>query len=417
MNLYFKRFLLFGFCLIGSVSYAQITVTNGYIISNENDTVYGRLEKSNTGYFKRCVFVKDNSTAIEYLKPDQVKKFHVAPDIFFDAIEYNGKKKFLRLLSTGKINLFSDESNLYISDNESNASMLLGGEKVITIDGTECFKPDEAYKTQIMIINPDSAYFNRIQKLKFQPQKVYELINDINGNGKMSDIGCEPGKVFNRIHFGIEAGVTINQIGLYDLNYYGAYYMNRPSIVNLYAAGVYAGANFKLKIAETNSYFSVGLNVERIKYSKTEGYGLIQSPNVTSDGGIMHRDTLGSIKDIVNLDLNSVNLPLFLHFERSCNRFRPFYDVGITFKHFFRNEGSLNRKMYFHTSQYEEKSYKLTLPTNMDGFNLGIGCRYLIDMNTSVSIGYNFGHMINNRELENNLKRYNINRIFLSFNF
>ena len=56
MNKKHCLFLLFLLLFTTAFLYSQITTADGYIITSNNDTLYGKLEYSNSPYADWCIF-------------------------------------------------------------------------------------------------------------------------------------------------------------------------------------------------------------------------------------------------------------------------------------------------------------------------------------------------------------------------
>jgi len=79
-------------------------------------------------------------------------------------------------------------------------------------------------------------------------------------------------------------------------------------------------------------------------------------------------------------------------------KLRPFIDLGVSNAWFLNRDITVSRQVNIHNVKVEDSSLKFKLPTFSFGINLGFGFRYVINMNNSITAGFNivsFSHNSN----------------------
>ena len=110
----FKRIYLLVISLIipcSFMAYGQPDFRDGYIITAENDTIYGKIDfRSGFKNRKLCRF-KGQNGLVEYT-PDQITGYRFINDRFYSAQIIPGT--FVEVLVSGKLSLFRDGYDFYI---------------------------------------------------------------------------------------------------------------------------------------------------------------------------------------------------------------------------------------------------------------------------------------------------------------
>lgn len=418
MNFGIRNILMSAFCLAATAVSGQITTREGYIITLENDTIFGRLEYANSGYLNKCVLGKGDSPKIEWLKPGDIKGYYVNPDIQFSSTKCQGEDMFLRVLSEGKINLYTDKLDLYVSNNTDSVVRLAGGKEYCTVNGQQYAQRVNTFKTQIWVLTSDRNYYQRIEELNYDQVKITALIKEINGSEDDSDIKIRSGNTIHQGHFGFEAGLSFNSFLVENMpDRYDTLLISMVSDEKHKVNSWFAGVNYKWKLGKGNSYLSGALDFELMSGNSQKEEGVIHSTtmHLTDDGNLYYIDTVGTVTDTYSFNMVSLCVPLVFHKEMSYNMLRPFFDLGFLVRFNFRNEGSLKRTIVFSEST-ENEEYRMHIPAFMSGVRAGAGVRWLINMNYSVSAGVSAeitGFGSDSQGLYHMVSK----RTYLSFNF
>jgi hypothetical protein len=419
MKLRFKPLLVISLCFTSVIMFGQITYTKGYIISNVNDTIFGRLEYSKSGLHDRCVFINEDSKDISYLKPSDINGFYISNDNRFRSVYCDGRKIFLKIISEGKVNLYSDDLSLFVSAKTDSVVELSGGRKEYSSGGEYYSKESSFFKVQLMRCISDTSFNKRIENLKFDNKQITDLITDINGKGKGIDSKEIPSRIFNKNYFAIECGFSFYSFEKNNIYYgYDGHVYDIRSPETNYLNSLYAGVNYKRKIFSTNSYIKAGLNLETFTNCKKEEKGILRTGLLFRDFDLpLIVDTLGKVTDTYAFKLSSVYLPVEFQEEISFNRLRPYFEMGLSARYYFKNDSYLNRRTVMDNLAVEEVRYKLIIPKYVMGINFGIGARYILDINSSLSCGLNIEILNTRRTDSSNFGNMLVSRAYISYNF
>ncbi len=108
-----KKLLLALLVFTVSKAYAQLNFNPGYIISIEQDTIYGRIAlKGDASLCKFCLFKSENKKITKYL-PSEIRAFYIEGIRYYESFEVDGESKFLEMLFKGAVNIY------YYTDNNS----------------------------------------------------------------------------------------------------------------------------------------------------------------------------------------------------------------------------------------------------------------------------------------------------------
>ncbi len=415
----FKTLVVISLCFTATITFGQITYTKGYIVSNNNDTVSGRIEYSKSGLHNKCVFADENSKDLSYLKPSDVKGFYASPGYKFRTFHFNGQEIFLKVISEGKVNLYSDDLNLFISGKTDSVVELTGGRQVYSSEGKYYSKESSLFKVQLMRCINDTSFNKKIDRLNFDNTEITNAIIDINGKNESADSKKLSSEIFNKNSFGFEGGLSFYSFNKTNIYYgYDDHVYDVKSSKTNYAYSLYGGVKYTRKIYATSSYLKVGLNLEMMTNNKKEDKGILRTGLLFRDFDVPFViDTLGKVTDSYSYKLNSVFVPIEFQEELSFNRLRPILELGVSARYFFRNDSYLNRTTVLDDLTVVEERYKLSIPSYVMGVNFGIGSRYILDINSSISFGLNIELLATGRTASTNFGNTLVSRAYISYNF
>ena len=113
---------------------------------------------------------------------------------------------FLRALSRGRVNLYSDGKGLFISDSSIMAVELKGGEKPVVINGKNYVQEFNNYKSQLQAYVKDPTFNSRIANMYYDQNEIMRFVREVNNDN--SDL-MKP-HVYNRSYFAFEAAVSVS---------------------------------------------------------------------------------------------------------------------------------------------------------------------------------------------------------------
>lgn len=150
-----NRFLITSLSVLVSVIITgQSNLKPGYIIDNNNDTIYGQV--ANNEYrinSAKCEFIPENEENIKTYYPGDIYSYRIIDGKYYVTKSIEGKKYFVEYLVNGKMDLFflCDESNSerYFITKDDALEELIYKEEYLKIDGKQYIKRSEYYKGTI----------------------------------------------------------------------------------------------------------------------------------------------------------------------------------------------------------------------------------------------------------------------------
>lgn len=366
-----------------TLCFAQLPVMDGYAVTNDRDTIPGKLEYvSRVLAENKLVFIEHQSVKISVLRPSAISGLYAYSGIAFESKELDGRRIFLRLLSRGRVNLYSDGKDLFLSDGPLKVMRLRGGTQTVIIEGKPHAQKVNSYKAQL-ISQIESSFHVKIRSLPFEQKAVLNLIREVNKD--LTDTS-KP-RLDNHGYFSVDAGYSLNMMKKLseaddDLNNH-----TRHRTMSWMM-----GLRYKRKILNTRSHIGVGLHYEHTPSIRVgERKFLHSSITVPADGGPSYpSDTTGSQLDVYSYKLNSIDLSIGFIPEVSNGRFRPFLDIGMASKFYLNSDATFKRNSYDKSGALaDETQTPMQLRSLILGPKLGSGCRLILDMNRSLSAGFN----------------------------
>ena len=402
--------IFFVFKLDAEVVSAQIPVVDGFLVTNDRDTIRGKFEYVSKSLFEnRLVFIKGARTAISVFRPAEIRGLF-SSGIAFESKKVEGERMFLRALSRGRVNLYSDGKGLFISDSSIMAVELKGGEKPVVINGKNYVQEFNNYKSQLQAYVKDPTFNSRIANMYYDQNEIMRFVREVNNDN--SDL-VKP-HVYNRSYFAFEAGVSVSSMERrmtdddFDMRSQDWDYDIKRHLVRSWVAGL----TFKLKMLKTRSHIGAGLQYEHTPLTVVEDRRLFN----TGAPFISPSDTIVEVVDRYAYKFSSVNFGFGFYPEVSNGRFRPFFDVGLAGKIYLMNEASSNRTRYENGVMMEQSEKAWMTPGFLIGPKGGGGCRFIIDMDRSLSAGFT-AELYGSSKVEMDIVRIFAKRIYLVYAF
>jgi hypothetical protein len=135
--------------LISNQLFSQVIDRSGYVITPDNDTLYGKIDYNVIQKSKKvCRFTNDTGTN-EYT-PQQIKGFFFDRDKYYTSRIVNDK--FLQVLVTGELSLYKDGAVYYLEKKGNEVLKLAYTEIKDTIDGIVTVREDFTWKGLVNIL-------------------------------------------------------------------------------------------------------------------------------------------------------------------------------------------------------------------------------------------------------------------------
>ena len=177
------KLLILIFLFTAGKLFAQSDFRNGYVIDNEGDTIYGRIDyRGDLLMSQVCRFKQANSDSIINYYPYEIKKFRFEHSkCYVSRIVESGRHIFLEYLVKGKLNVYyyrNHKSDYYLIDKEGFPLKVIPYYKGIKYkeDGTPILYESTAHIGLLKLYTQGSPDF------KLNPEKIrsidhYNLIN------------------------------------------------------------------------------------------------------------------------------------------------------------------------------------------------------------------------------------------------
>jgi hypothetical protein len=379
---------------------AQIVTADGYLVTNNNDTISGKLEYFPKGDADRCNIVRNGSKIIEFYHPGEIKGYHILPNLTYHSFSYDDRTHLLRLVSQGKINLYNYKDNLYIEDGSGACTKLIGGERTISANNKNFTYNVEGYKIQLKQLIPDSTLYNEIDELPFDNADLTRFVRKYNN---------DPGSYYssvkrkkNQKNYGILAGYSLSRFLIskeldFVPNLRELLSNSREKKHDMEFSNPFVGVNFKLQWGEESSFVNFGINVEIVsKQSFSQVWTDLSSSEVALYTGTVPSPGINvySLHNEFGLNTTSIVIPVTYRWVFLFGRFRPYVDLGISSRIFPNHSASLNQVIYRDNEPYYTITDQPSLDLLYAGVMAGPGFNFMINMNNTISAGLSFDYCV-----------------------
>jgi len=208
-----KKIFAFSIILFSfSITVAQSDFRNGFIITNDNDTIQGEIDyRFNLKNYESCVF-KDGQTEIKYY-PDQIKGFGYVNDKYFSSQILKGS--FVESLVIGNLSLYKSKDKYHLKKESQIIDLELKKEKT-QIDGRTVIKESSHWRGLINYFISDCIFKFDVSNLRFTEKSLTELIIKYN-RCKGSDFAeLKESKLWTKFDIGAVIGLSRSTIQTKD---------------------------------------------------------------------------------------------------------------------------------------------------------------------------------------------------------
>ncbi len=181
-----KILILITFITIGKLTYSQPDFREGFIIKNNNDTIYGLIEfKENSSNFRKCIFKKEVNLKKEVFSATDIKAYRYNNSKYYVSklIDNNGgkakEKVFLEFLINGIVDIYCyrelGDEQFFVDAGDGNLVKLKNETKEYTKNENSYFLESKEYIGVLKYIFKDSPTIT--QKAEYTPLSSKPLIN------------------------------------------------------------------------------------------------------------------------------------------------------------------------------------------------------------------------------------------------
>lgn len=352
MNHYFKAFLLLITVSFSLAVNGQINYKKGYVITNGNDTIYGRInDRGGYANAKVCVFKPKNGPVVRYL-PEDIMAYRMLKDKYYVSkrVYVRGKYRnlFIDVLLKGEVSLYHNWKNkdlaYYIEKKDSGMVGLLNEEvmlrykpegNVAVLYSPTYILSNKIYRDTLRSVFSDSKKIQyKIQNISYDPKALTQItkayIHEVCEGNDCINYERDLRKYSPR--FGVFAGVQMNEISFLP-SVKGLYSNEEPSTIvakdfNSYPLGIFVN----IPLPRINDRLS--FQIEAIWTDRLYKEDLPDNQNFTSR---------------IEIANQGIGIPLLLKYQIGRGFITPSFAIGketsFVFESKVRLEESVEEKL------------------------------------------------------------------------
>jgi hypothetical protein len=383
-------------------SYGQKDYKNGYVITLDNDTLYGTIDlKSNYKNSRSCYFQGDQDQVMKVYTPADIKAYRVENNKYYISkeITLNDKKKlvFLEFLVDGIVNLYyirESSSEYYFIEKDTAMILLSNDEKKVIKESTLASgKDDKVYLTttnQYMgilkfLFQDSPEAMKDIPNTRFDYKPLIRLTKEYH-ESVCKDYSCidytkstgvsvymEP--TFGMIHSTM--GLKTSDDHAQDLNPYYGLMVRLRNAKRLYRWN-----------------FLTGLNYSSVEFRGDFENSIYATPSQPVE---LHR---------IYLKYSYLSFPLAIEYSLPAKKLQPYFSAS------FNNIVILNSayEVYKFDNTIPEQTHFLTWQLGFDG---GMGLRYNLKNNSYFYMKADFEFRMPSANMRNVLDYYRVYSVML----
>lgn len=379
--------------LLGTIQLiAQSDFRSGYVIKNNNDTIYGLLDyKNNNANAQKCTFRKDIKSKDQLFTPEEIKAYRFTNSNYYISksitTKNETKKLFLEYLIKGIVDIFyySDNGDHYFVNDSKNNLRELKNEKIkIEKNNTHYFNEKKEYIGILKVIFEKSpSIINRINKVDLTQKSLIKITHDYH-NEVCPNKTCliyEKKLTKSKSTFGFLAelnGISFSETGEFSADYY--YLENSQFGFEVFPS---IGLYYKVSMPSINEnlYFQYELTYSSVKLKANNSY---TEPVYE-----------GTYYNQIEFTLNSFNNVAVLKYEFPKGKIRPTFQFG-GFVNYLNTKGyNRNLKLVYPWTEevYTEQTDGSPFEKFDFGLNFAVGLKsfYMNDKELSIDLRYQRG--------------------------
>jgi hypothetical protein len=324
---------------------AQSDFRNGYIVKNDNDTIYGLIDyRGNKANAKKCTFIKDVNSEKQVFNPDEIKSFRFINSKHYVSKNINVGNKteqlFLEYLINGIVDIYyyrDDNGEHYLVDNGSGDLLeLKNEEKEIIIDNTRYLKESKEYIGILKVTFKESPLISKkVENIGLNHKSLINIAHDYH-NEVCTDEECiiyEKKLPKVKIAYGIVVGLngmSISQSGEFADEYY--YLFDSQFEFEIFPSiGLFCKVN--MPFINERLYFQYEGTYYRVNFTTFNSYiEPVYNMNYLND---------------ISLTQNAFNSLGIIKYEFPKGKIRPTFQIGGFAKYFFKTDYERNLEVQF----------------------------------------------------------------------
>ncbi|MCJ7447224.1 MAG: PorT family protein [Bacteroidales bacterium] len=343
--------------------YSQSDLRNGYVILNNNDTIFGLI---NNGSKKenslKCVFARDpKSEKITYY-PGDIRVYRFTDSKYYISRAINPsdtEKVFLEFMFDGIIDLYYyyDMGDHYLAEKNNSGLKELKNETITKrINDKQYVQESKEYIGILKVLYKESpAIANKVESLSLDHNSLIQITEDYH-NAVCPDEGCitySKRKINAELSFGPLTGITFSHLSVEEYNIIFDRFHFPPS-----STGIAFGGFLNIRDPFISQKISVQLEaaITRTKYST----------------------------DISYLNLTTLKIPILLKYTFPFKKLQPSLMAGLGY----------NYILNFNNYNPDYGNFELLKVRDLYSLTGGIEAAWMFNSKTSAFIQFRYEHSI-----------------------
>ncbi len=293
---------------------------DGYIISNEKDTIRGLINyREGNSSSRVCEFKSGSSATATKFTPVDILGYGFVNDAYFQSINITKRGQlpevaFVEVLVKGLITLLKFDGVFFVQKTGGEIRQLINEEKIIEIDGRRLAKPSNEHIATLSILMFDCTDLrSKIPETKLSERSLTNLAEAYNRCSMSASVSYKSSKPWVKIQPGIFAAINRSSIK-FDTKNSGLNYLvgafNSP-------ASPLIGVSADVSSPRLTEH--VSLHVEA-QYLKSAFYNF-QFIDIGAE----------SKRNYVSISVTQFKIPVGLKYTLTPGRITPYFAAGGTF--------------------------------------------------------------------------------------
>lgn len=371
---------------------AQSNFSEGFIITNQGDTIEGFIDAKDKMIYSACTFKKDLDDAATNYNPEQLMAFRITDGKYFQSriitIDASSKHVFLEYLVKGKANIYyyRDTDDHYFIETEI-VDLLELTAKTVTIAGDYgAYEMPKRHKTKLKAVLSDSEQTqSKIESVSLNHRSLTNLAVAYHYDVCDTEdcIVFEKKKVKLKWNFTAFLGYGYAQIDL------GSELKSNVSGSPTFGGRVELG-NF----LPWTERISVSLDVSFQNYSTTS-FAILYDESIRfsldgEDFVYVNNRFYDNRKEELHadIDMTVLKLPISLFYAFGENKIKPYLGIGMM------NQIVLSQNEDFLYDRFVDVFGK-TIPSYQIGVAASFGTKFFLNANQAINLELNYEYASN----------------------
>lgn len=383
--------VLFLFSFGATELLSQSDFRNGFIINNNNDTIYGLIDyRGNKANSRKCTYRADILSQDQVFTPDDISVYRfIDSKYYISKLVKSGdeeKKLFLEYLINGIVDIFyyrDKKGEHYFVDNNSGQlhELMVDGD-VMIVDNKSYVQP-EKYKWQLKAIFKDSPVITKkIEGVNLNQKSLVRISQEYH-NEVCSDQECiiyekKITKLKANLSYGALLGLNMLSISTLIESDRPDYLTNSQFGINFLPS---VGVFLKLNIPRVNEKIS-------LQYEGQVSYMDLSTTNYFLDPSNFRGHT-----NEISFSQTTFNNSLSLKYEFPKGKIRPTFQVGFftnytlasKYHRSLEEQSEIISSIHF-TKEYDDSPFS----GKVGGLNLGFGLKKFVFNDKEMFIDFRY---------------------------